>query len=220
MAITPEAANRHIKDVGHYGENGGDIDGPDDEVPRESRSARLPFEDQNRTEEPSRQPRRRKPPDNLEDANCQVLEVWIAFWRCLGRQGPGGEQHDREAGERGELREEPRNGVLVEGDPRHEKSGDEKRAGQRQRVGELRVPGNRRFQDCLRSGVLQSACRPESQAGGTRGQLLTLMALSTEIAPGADQAVIPASRRAFQVVTFPVSLILPPRASTRIVSAS
>jgi len=45
MAITPEAANRHIKDVGHYGENGGDIDGPDDEVPRESRSARLPFED-------------------------------------------------------------------------------------------------------------------------------------------------------------------------------
>lgn len=40
------------------------------------------------------------------------------------------------------------------------------------------------------------------------------MALSTDVAPGADHAVIPANRLAFQVVTLPVSLILPATAFT------
>jgi hypothetical protein len=50
------------------------------------------------------------------------------------------------------------------------------------------------------------------QAGGV--QDLTEISLATEVAPGADHAVEPASWRAFQVVTIPVSLILPPSALT------
>ena len=46
------------------------------------------------------------------------------------------------------------------------------------------------------------------------------MSFVTEVTPGADHAVEPASCRAFQVVTIPVSLILPLSALTSMVFGS
>jgi hypothetical protein len=65
-----------------------------------------------------------------------------------------------------------------------------------------RLTGNRRSLPARDSGRRGSA------------QWFTVMAFSTESAPGADQAVDPARHRAFHVVTFPVSLICPPSALT------
>ena len=73
--------------------------------------------------------------------------------------------------------------------------------------------GHRRFQ---LPQITVGGRSPPVRMSGRRGrrQLLTVIAFSTEIAPGADQAVDPASRLAFHVVTLPVSLIFPPCAFT------
>ena len=70
-----QAADRHIENVGDDGEAGGNIDDADEEVLQKSRFARLAFEDENRTKEAGKQPGRREPPDNLEDADHHEREV-------------------------------------------------------------------------------------------------------------------------------------------------
>ena len=60
------------------------------------------------------------------------------------------------------------------------------------------------------------APRPSVSSGGSDCRAskwsyqVTAISFSTNVAPGADHAVSPAKSRAFQVVTCPVNLILPP----------
>ena len=124
---------------------------PNDEVLQEPRFAGLPLEDEHGAEEAGKQPGRRDPPDNLEDANHDKREVRTLFGVGSDGKTPAANSMTVKPAKEASWQRNRAKGVFAKGEPRYENARDEKGAGERQRVGKLCDKTRQTRQSCDRS---------------------------------------------------------------------